>query len=210
MYYLAITKCCFKSLTFPRRFFNLHYNVGGEKIRFRRTNLDLDRPKKIDSVLKQNLELQKDKTIITKVTKMNTDKKTRMFCCSVCGGVGHNKNNTKFHSDYNLECNNDNKKVDEVIDNKYQERYAKWAIEGDEETGYDNALTQYFYSNESESSANKFFKDCVINSALGRDSGYGITLIAVRLRKYEDNNNDDGIIISEWKKGGKIINYPTK
>jgi len=33
MYYLAITKCCFESLTFPRRFFNLHYNVGEENIK---------------------------------------------------------------------------------------------------------------------------------------------------------------------------------
>jgi hypothetical protein len=140
---------------------------------------------------------------------MNTDKKTRMFCCSVCGGVGHNKNNTKFHSDYNLECNTDNKKVDEVIDNKYQERYLKWAIHGDEENRYDNAFDQSFYSNESESTVNKYYKDIVINSALGRDSGYGITLIAVRLTKYKDNGDVDGILISEWKKSeGKVRNYP--
>jgi len=33
MYYLAITKCCFESLTLSCGFFNLHYNIGGENIK---------------------------------------------------------------------------------------------------------------------------------------------------------------------------------
>jgi hypothetical protein len=106
-----------------------------------------------------------------------------MFCCSVCGGVGHNKNNTKFHSDSNY--------------TSWQWEVRSYSIDEDENN------ISYFPIRDLEDAA-KYFKITVNTCLYSKHNN--ITL--VRLMKTSSVWNEDAkiletmseVIFDEWKK----------